>query len=32
MEIQYTDWLEAAHHEIEMRRWRDASGDKLKIS
>lgn len=30
MEIHYTDWLQAAQHEIEMRRWRDESGDKFK--
>lgn len=30
MEILCTDWLQAAHHEIEMRRWRDESGGKIK--
>ena len=30
MKIQYIDWLQAAHHEVEMRRWRDESDSKLK--
>jgi hypothetical protein len=30
MEIKVSDWLQAMHHEIEMRRWRDASGGKTK--
>ncbi|MBP2645120.1 MAG: Phloretin hydrolase [Firmicutes bacterium] len=30
MEIKLTDWLQAVHHEVEMRRWRDQSGGKIK--
>ncbi len=30
MEITVNDWLQAADHEVELRRWRDQSGGKTK--
>jgi hypothetical protein len=30
MEITVRDWLEAVHHEVELRRWRDESAGQWK--
>ncbi|RJP34050.1 MAG: hypothetical protein C4536_03240 [Actinobacteria bacterium] len=30
MEISVSDWLQAADHEVELRRWREQSGGKTK--
>jgi len=30
MKITVHDWLQAAHHEVEMRRWREESQGKTK--
>jgi hypothetical protein len=30
MEISVSDWLQAANHEVELRRWREESGGKTK--
>ncbi len=30
MDVKVSDWLQAAHHEVELRRWREESGGKTR--
>jgi hypothetical protein len=31
MNVKVTDWLQASDHEVELRRWRDQSGEGTKL-